>query len=229
MSIEIYADGANLKGIIELNKNPLIEGITTNPSLMRKAGVTNYEEFALEALSYVKEKPISFEVIGNYWPEMSEQAKKIASWQNNVFVKIPFFNTEGTRMEGLVKELINNGIKINLTAIFSYKQIEQSIKWLGNNDSIISIFAGRIADGGYDPTQFIKYAKYNKEPKQKILWASTRERYNIQQAEESGADIITVGHDILKKVIDGKKDLEQYSLETVKMFRDDAISSGFTL
>jgi transaldolase len=229
MTIKIYADGADLKSIIELNKNPVIDGMTTNPSLMKKAGVKNYKEFAKEILSNVTKKPISFEVIGDDWETMSRQAKEISSWGKNVFVKIPFSNTEGISMEGLVKELVAEKIKVNLTAIFTYRQIDKAIRWLGNNQSIISIFAGRIADGGYDPTSFIAYAKYNKEQKQEILWASTRERWNIQQAEECGADIITVGHDILKKVIDGKKDLEDYSIETIKMFNRDATESGLSL
>jgi len=230
MTIKIYADGADLQSIIELNKNPLVTGLTTNPTLLKKAGVTNYKEFALEVLKNVTEKPISFEVVGDDWETMARQAREINSWASNVFVKIPFYNTEGIRMEGLVKELVAEKIKINLTAVFTYEQIRNSIRWLGNNtNSIISVFAGRISDAGYDPKSFIQYAKYNKMPNQEILWASTRERWNIQQAEECGADIITVGHDILKKVIDGKKDLEDFSLETVRMFYNDAVASGFTL
>jgi len=229
MAIKIYADGADLQGIIELNKDPVISGMTTNPTLMKKAGIKNYKEFAQEVLRNVTEKPVSFEVFSDNWEEMSRQAREIDSWGYNVYVKIPFTNTEGIRMEGLVKELIAERIKINLTAVFSYQQIDKSIEWLGDNKSIISIFAGRISDAGYDPTSFIQYAKYNKKPQQEILWASVRELWNIKHAENCGADIVTVGHDILKKLKETPRDLEQYSLDTVRMFYDDANSSGFTL
>lgn len=227
--VKIYSDGADIKSILELNNDPLVEGFTTNPTLMKKAGITNYEEFAKEVLATVKKKPVSFEVFSDDWEEMERQALKIASWGNNVYVKIPYTNTQGIKMEGLVRSLIAQDVKINLTAVFSYKQIENAIKWLGNNQSIISVFAGRISDAGYDPLPFIQYAIYNKYPKQEILWASTRELWNIQHAEIAGADIITVGHDMLNKIGTITKDLEEYSIETVQMFYSDAVSSGFEL
>jgi transaldolase len=229
MTIEIYADGASVDGILELNKNPIITGFTTNPTLMKKAGITDYRGFAKKVLSKVKDKPISFEIFSDYFEEMYKQAKEISSWAPNVFVKIPYYNTEGVSMSGLIKILVSEGVKVNLTAVFSYEQIKRAIKDIGNEESIISVFAGRISDAGYDPRSFIEYAKYNKYPRQKILWASTREVWNIKHAEDCGADIITVGHDILKKYLSAKKDLELYSLETVRMFYNDAIESGFTL
>lgn len=229
MPIDIYADGADLKTIIELNKNPKISGFTTNPSLLRKAGIADYAFFAKEALKEVKNKPFSFEVISDTWSEMEREARIISDWADNVYVKIPIMTTEKIKTQGLVKSLVKYGVKVNLTAVFSYSQINDAIEWLGDSKSIISIFAGRIMDAGLDASPFIHYAKYNKQSNQKVLWASVRELYNIKQAEQCGADIITVGHDILSKMSFIGKNLEEFSWETVCMFNRDATISGYTL
>ena len=229
MPIKIYADGADPKSILEFCENPMIQGFTTNPSLLRKAGVSNYEEFAKEILSKVKDKPFSFEVISDNWDDMEAEAEIISSWGENVYVKIPTMTTSGIKTTGLIKSLISKNIKVNLTCVFSYRQIDDAISVLGSTDSIISIFAGRMMDAGYDAPSFIRYAVYSKKAQQKILWASTRELFNIKQAEDAGADIITVGHDLLKKMHLIGKNLEEFSRETVQMFHDDAVKSGFKL
>jgi len=231
--IEIYADGANIENIIELNKDMLISGFTTNPSLLKKAGVTNYEEFGREVLKHVKEKPVSFEVISDNLEEMENQALKIASWGGkNVFVKIPISNTLGITTYGVINRLSSYGIKINVTAIFTLTQIENAIKSLDGNPGIISIFAGRIEDTGVDAAPFFEWV-HRKELIQsfdiKLLWASTREIFSIVKAEECGADIITVSHDLLKKMSLKGKNLQEYSLETVKQFYNDALESGLVV
>lgn len=228
MPIDIYADGATLENIKELEKNPIIKGYTFNPSLLKKAGVKNFIEFAKNVIA-ITEKPVSLEVFADDWQGMVREAEILSSLGENVYVKIPIMNTEGIKTVGIVDNLIRRNIKINYTAIFSYKQIDSAIETLGNVDSIISVFAGRLTDAGYDATSFIKYAVYNKKPKQKILWASTRGLWNIKEAEDSNADIITIGYDILKKMTLWGKDLNEFSLDTVKMFRNDALASGFVI
>lgn len=228
MPIKIFADGATLNDIEWLENNKIVRGYTFNPSLLRKSGVTNFEEFAKKFINSTN-LPISFEVFSDTWEEMERDAKILSSWGKNVYVKIPITNSVGIKTAGLVEHLVGGGIKLNITCIFTYRQIDDAIKWLGNNDGIISVFAGRISDTGIDPTSFIQYASYNKKPNQQILWASTRGIWNIRQAEESHADIITVGTDILKKMNLIGKDLNEFSLETVKMFRTDAIASGYKI
>ena len=229
--IKIFADGADLKSILELNENPLISGFTTNPSLMRKAGVENYETFAKEVLKHVTEKPVSFEIITDDLDEMKIQAEKIASWGENVYVKVPITNTQGIPTYKIISELSEMGVKLNVTAILTVDQIRDTALALGNHKSIISVFAGRIADTGVDPTIFFEYAIHRNLvlPMQELLWASTRELLNIKQAEEAGADIITVQNDLLKKMNLFGKDLLEYSRETVKMFYQDAQSSGYKI
>jgi transaldolase len=224
-----YADGADLEEMIELNKNPMISGFTSNPSLMRKAGIDDYETFAKEVLKYIAEKPISFEVFSDDLDEMYRQAKLISAWGKNVFVKIPITNTLGIKTNQLFRRLANEAVKVNVTAVFTTEQINDAIEFLENKNSIISIFAGRISDCGKDAEWFVEYAAYRKYFKQKILWASTRQVFNIVQAENCGADIITVPNDILKKMNLIGKDLKEMSLDTVKMFRQDAVQSGYKL
>ena len=229
MAIKIFADGADLESITKLNDNPVIKGFTTNPTLMKKSGITDYAGFAKDVLSVVKEKPFSFEVFSDSWEDMEREADIIASWADNVYVKIPITNTKGINNFGLVKSLIKKGVKINFTCIFTYEQIGLAIHTLENNPSIISIFAGRIADAGDNPEHYVHFAIKMKEEKQEILWASTRELSNIRQAELCGADIITVGHNLLAKMDMIGMNLKELSLDTVRMFRQDAIDSGFEL
>jgi len=229
MSIEIYADGATLENIDELNKNPAIKGFTTNPSLMRRSGVTNYKEFAMEMLGRTN-KPISFEVIADDMEGMEREARIISGWGNNVFVKIPPMNT-GQRSTSLItRKLAESGIKLNLTCLFTYKQIELAITSLiPTTNAIISIFAGRIMDTGISASPYVYYAKNNATNNMKILWASTREIYNIQQAKSCGADIITISPKLLQKLDLHGRNLYGYSLATIKMFRDDAVASGYKI
>ena len=232
LKIKIFADGADLSDILEMNSNPLIKGLTTNPTLMRKAGVTNYKEFALEVLSHVRSKPISFEVFSDDLEEMRYQGNQIASWGDNVYVKIPIMNTLGTLTTPVIKDLANRGIKVNVTAIMTTKQVKEVAKVLRPDvPSYVSVFAGRIADTGRDPLSImvesiqILRASTNAE----LIWASPREILNVMQAEEINCHIITATSDILKKIQLIGKDLEDYSLETVKMFRSDAVASGYEI
>jgi len=229
--IKIYADGADLKSILELNQDPKIEGFTTNPTLMKASGVTDYKEFAKEVLAEVKEKPVSFEVFGDTHTEIIRQAEEIASWGDNVYVKIPIMNTKKIPNTYIMNELAKKGIKVNATAITTLNQIHETVKMLWiKNPSIISIFAGRIADTGINPTFYFNYASLIKHESQQILWASTREIYNYVMAKESGADIITMPSDIIKKMqkVFGME-LYEMSYETVKMFYDDAKKLGYTI
>ena len=230
--IEIFADGADVKSIKKLNKLNFIKGFTTNPSLMKVAGVKNYKIFAQSVLKLIKKKPISFEVFSDDIAEMEKQAKEISSWGKNAYVKIPIINTKGKKTLKLIEKLNTIGIKCNVTAIFTIEQVQDvydSVK--KNNDVIISIFAGRIADTGRDPTLVIKKAlKICKSKKNiKILWASTREALNLYQAESIGAHIITVPYSILSKIKLYKKNLKKLSLETVKMFYNDAKKAGYKI
>ena len=229
---KIFADGADLNEMIELNKDPSIEGFTTNPSLMRKAGVKNYEDFAKEVLSNIPDKPISFEVFADEFNEMERQAKIIAEWGNNVYVKIPIMNTKGEMSYELISRLSDMGIKQNITAILEFKQVEELYDHLNKDTgNIISIFAGRIADTGIDPldTMIKSVNLYKNHDTCEILWASPREVLNFYQAEEIGCHIITITKDIINKLSLKGKDLEKYSQETVKTFYNDACDSGFSL
>jgi len=231
LKIEIFADGANLNDIKKLNKNKMIKGFTTNPSLMRKDGVKNYSKFAKDLLKNIK-KPISFEVFADTEKEIIKQALSISSWGENVYVKIPILYTSGASTKKVIHILSNKyKIKLNLTAIFTKIQIKEAIENLDpNSKSIISIFAGRITDTGIDTNQMFSYAnkiKKLKKSKVKILWASTREVYNIFQANKIGANIITVPSNILNKLNKISFNLNKYSIETAKEFYRDAKKSGF--
>lgn len=232
LNIKLFADGADVETMVKMAKKPLIKGLTTNPTLMRKAGVENYREFATEVLKEIKDKPISFEVFTDNLDEMVLQGIEIASWGKNVNVKIPITNTSGTSTHSVIKHLSEQGIPLNVTAIFTVKQVETLLDALSNNTpSYVSIFAGRIADTGVDPRPVMKEALeiLRLKPLSELIWASPRELLNVLQAEEIGCHIITATSDILNKIEIIGKDLNQYSLETVKMFYDDAMASGYTL
>jgi len=232
MKIKIFADGANFNEIKYYNNLKIISGLTTNPSLMRKSGVSNYVSFAKKVLKIVKKKSISFEVFADDFNTMYDQAKTISKWGKNVFVKIPVINTKGKSMKRLINKLSYEKINLNITAIFTKEQLRDIYKNL-NKDShtIISIFSGRIADTGRDPSEIIKYAQklFLKNKKHKILWASTRELLNIFEADKLGADIITVPPSILSKMKFIKKNLNNYSRETVIEFYNDAKKSRFKI
>lgn len=230
--IKIFADGADLNQIKLLLLNPIIKGFTTNPTLMKSAGITNYEKFSRDLLEMVNKKPVSLEVFSDDFKEMQVQAMKINSWSENVYVKIPVTNTKGEPSSELIKALVRDGVKVNVTAVMTKHQILNLTEVLNPKvPSNISIFAGRIADTGVDPKQFFTYAKQNLTDNQncQLIWASPRELLNVIQAIDSNCDIITITQNLLNKLdLLGKK-LEDYSIETVKMFYDDAKSSGFRL
>ncbi|MBV9490226.1 MAG: transaldolase [Verrucomicrobia bacterium] len=233
LSVKIFADGADLAGMLDLYRNPLIKGLTTNPTLMRKAGVKDYESFAKEILQSVRTKPISFEVFSDEFPEMRRQALKIRDWQENVFVKIPITNSQGESCVPLIKELAALEVQLNITAILTLEQVREVAAVL-NPDvaAVVSVFAGRIADTGRHPDPVMRSSKslLSELPKAELLWASVREVLNIIQAEECECDIVTVPHDILNKAIKMVgTDLEALSLDTVRMFARDAQQAGFTL
>lgn len=232
LKIQFYVDGAYIKDIIAGNKNRQIKGFTTNPSLMKAAGIKNYTSFAKEILSIVKTKPVSFEIFADNTQDIEEQARIISSWGKNVFVKIPIINTQGLSNAKLIGKLNNENIKINVTAVFLTKQTKEVLKYINKKTEIIlSVFAGRIADTGRDPALEIKkHIDISRNHKNlKILWASVREPLNLIQAENIGCHIITVPQNILDKAKNFNKDLFEYSKETVKMFYDDAKKSGFSL
>lgn len=231
-NIAIYADGANMKDILYFNSKKFIKGLTTNPTLMKKSGIKNYKKFALDVLKIVKKKPISFEVFSDDFKEMYRQAKVISSWGDNVFVKIPVTNTKGLFSYKLISKLSNEGIKLNVTAVLLQDQVNKIVKSLNKKTrSIISIFAGRIADTGRDPIPLVKKSVLltKKYKNIQILWASTRESLNIFQAQKVNCDIITVTTDILSKVNIFGYDLKKYSLDTVKMFYNDAAKAGYKI
>jgi transaldolase len=233
LKIKIFADGADKTGILSLNSNPLIQGMTTNPTLMRKVGIKDYEAFAKDVLQSVKEKPISFEVFSDDFSEMRRQGLKIASWQKNVFVKIPITNTRGESAVPLIRDLAKEGVQLNITAMLLTQQVRDVVAVLNPTvPSVISVFAGRVADTGRDPVPMMKecLAITRQNPKAELLWASVREVLNLLQAEECGCDIVTVTHDVLAKAIKmWGMDLKNLSLDTVKMFHADATAAGFTL
>jgi transaldolase len=228
---KIFADGADLQSMVSLNKLSYIKGLTTNPSLMKKAGISNYELFARNVLENVTEKPVSFEVFSDDHDEMYLQAKKISSWGKNAFSKIPICNTKKKYSYELIKKLSDENIKLNITAIMTEDQIDNVYKFLNKNTkSFISIFAGRIADTGVNPENTIKYAiNINKNFNSEIIWASTREVFNIFQCANLGCDIITVTSDMILKLNLLEKNLEEFSIDTVKMFYEDAKSAGYKI
>jgi transaldolase len=233
LPIKIFADGADLEGIKELYQKPFIHGLTTNPTLMRKVGVPDYEAFARSVLDHVTDKPISFEVFSDEFPEMRRQALKIRDWQENVYVKIPITNTRGESALPLIADLVEQGVKVNVTAILTLKQVEGVAGALKKEvPSVVSVFAGRIADTGVDPLPAMQESlKILADlPSAELLWASVREVLNIFQAAACGCHIVTVPHDILAKAIKlGGLDLGELSLDTVRMFYQDAVAAGFRL
>lgn len=232
LKTKIFADGADKAGMLEMYRNPLIKGFTTNPTLMRKAGITNYEAFARDILSVIKDRPISFEVFSDDFDEMHEQALKIASWGKNVYVKIPVTNTLGEPSYDLIYKLANAGVKQNVTALMTLDQVTDVTAALAKGPSAyVSVFAGRIADTGRDPLGIMTESVDILRPHSQLelIWASPRELLNVFQADDIGCHIITVTNDIIKKLSTVGKDLHEFSLETVKMFRDDAVKAGFSL
>ena len=232
LKIKIFADGADRKGMLEMYRNPRIKGFTTNPSLMRKAGVSDYGTFAMDILSEFTDRPISFEVFSDEFDEMRRQAELIASWADNVFVKIPVTNTRGEPSYSVVSELSQAGVKVNVTAIMLLDQVRKVGDAVsGGASCCVSVFAGRIADTGRDPVPIIAEAVriLQPYPNAELIWASPRELLNVFQADEAGCHIITATNDVLRKLQLVGKNLDEYSLETVKMFYDDAAAAGFTL
>jgi len=232
LKVKIFADGADKNGMIEMYNKPYIKGLTTNPTLMKKAGITDYENFAKDILKTVTDKPISFEVFSDELGEMKRQALKIATWGDNVYVKIPITNTKRETTCSLIKELSDEGVKLNITAIMTLSQVRNVVLSLNSEvPSYVSIFAGRIADTGIDPISIMAAAvEITKlKPKAEVIWASPRELLNIFHADQIGCQIITVTNDILKKLDLVGYNLEEYSLDTVKMFYNDATTAGFNL
>lgn len=232
LAVKIFADGADLAAIRTLVADPLIKGVTTNPTLMRQAGIGNYEQFALQVLDIVDGKPVSFEVFSDDFDEMEKQALKIGAWGDNVYVKIPVTNTHGERSDALLRRLAAAGVRVNVTAVFTPAQVEWIIDAISDGPpSCVSVFAGRIADAGVDPVPVMATVldQLRAVPGTELIWASPREVLNIVQAASIGCDIITVTHDLLKKLPGLGKDLDQFSLETVDMFRRDAVAAGYSL
>ena len=233
LKIKIFADGADLEGMISLYRNPLIKGLTTNPTLMRKAGIEDYESFAKDALAFIKDKPISFEVFSDEFAEMKRQALKIRDWQQNVYVKIPITNSRGESSIPLIRELAAAQVQLNVTAILTLKQVREVAGALRPDiPAVVSVFAGRIADTGKNPESIMRASKELLADllKAELLWASVREVLNILEADECGCDIVTVPHDILNKALKlVGMDLQALSLDTVKMFAQDAEKAGFKL
>ncbi|HJT17166.1 MAG TPA: transaldolase [Thermoanaerobaculia bacterium] len=232
LKIELYADGADVREMVAARDGGLVRGFTTNPTLMRKCGVADYEKFAREALRAIGNLPISFEVFADEFEEMERQARQIATWGECVFVKIPITNTRRESSIDLIRRLSASGVKLNITAILTLDQVRCVVEALNQEiPAIVSVFAGRIADTGRDPVPLMAEAAtiVAKKPKAQLLWASPRELLNIFQAEASGCHIITVTPDILKKLAMVGKSLDDLSLDTVKMFYNDAAAAGFRL
>ena len=230
--IKIFADGADLDEIKKLNSNDIVSGFTTNPSLMKIAGVVDYEKFARDALQIIGGKPISFEIFKDDADGIIKQAQKISEWGENVYVKIPITDTKGNGNYEIIKTLSDQAIKLNITAVFTIKQVMLLEKSLNTNTpSVVSIFAGRIADTGIDPIEIMSESVniLSNNQNAELLWASSREVLNIYQAEQIGCDIITVTNDLISKLDLKHKDLEEYSRETVQMFFDDANKAGYSL
>jgi transaldolase len=232
LKIKLFADGADKQGMLEMYGNPWIQGFTTNPTLMRKAGVSDYEGFARDILECISDRPISFEVFSDEFCEMERQARKIATWGENVYVKIPVTNTQGVSSAKLVRKLADADIKLNVTALLAFEQVQEMAMALSDGPpGIISVFAGRIADTGRDPIPIMTAAVelLHSYPNIELIWASPRELLNIFQADAIGCHIITATNDILKKLALVGKDLNEFSLETVRMFRGDALKASYTL
>lgn len=232
MNVKIFADGAKKDEIFEMNKRSYISGFTTNPTLMKKAGIKDYKAFSLDILSQIKDKPISFEVFSDDFEEMEKQALEIASWGKNVYVKIPITNTKGVSSKQIIKKLSEKKVKLNVTAIMTSKQVEEIMPSLKESrGAFISIFAGRIADAGIDPlkTMIDSLKLLEQNENLEMIWASPRELFNVVQADKIGCHIITATSDILNKLPTLGKDLNEFSLETVKMFYKDALEAGYKI
>ena len=232
LSVKIFADGADLVGMQELYRHPFVQGFTTNPTLMRKAGISDYRAFALQVLKAIPDRPISFEVFSDEFADMERQAREIASWGENVYVKIPVTNTRRESACALIRRLSGSGVKVNVTAILSLDQVRNVTAAVASGaPSCISVFAGRVADTGCDPVPLMTAAveMLRVAPRAELIWASPRELLNIFQADAIGCHIITVTPDILKKLSLVGYDLGEYSLDTVKMFYNDATQAGFAL
>jgi transaldolase len=231
LSVKLYADGASLADMLALGRKPFISGFTTNPTLMRKAGVQDYRRFAEEVLAAIPDRPISFEVISDDLAEMERQARAIATWGRSVFVKIPITNTRGEPCYDVIHRLSHDGVAVNVTAVLTLEQVERAARALrGGSRSNVSIFAGRIADTGRDPVPIVADALRMLSGAQiELIWASPRELLNVFQADQVGCHIITLTVDLVAKLDLVGKDLAAFSLDTVKMFREDAVKAGFTL
>ena len=232
LAVKIFADGADLPGMLEMYHKPYIKGFTTNPTLMRKAGIRDYPAFAKEVLQAIPDRPISFEVFSDEFPEMERQAREIASWGENVYVKIPVTNTRRESACELVRRLSHAGVKVNVTALLSLGQVcDVAAAVACGAPACVSVFAGRVADTGYDPVPLMTAALevLRVAPNAELIWASPRELLNVFQADAIGCHIITVTNDILKKLSLVGKPLEDYSLDTVKMFHSDAAQAGFAI
>jgi len=232
LNVKLFADGANLDDIKRLAQNPLIKGFTTNPTLMRQAGIEDYEAFAQEVLAEIKDRPVSFEVFADELDQMEKQAHKIASWGENVNVKIPITNTKGVSTAPIIKNLAKDRVVVNVTAIMTVDQVKETRDALDvNTAAIVSVFAGRIADTGLDPIPVMKQCRevLSSHPKAELLWASPRETLNVFHADESGCHIITATPGILAKLENTGKDLNQFSLETVEMFYRDAVAANYSI
>jgi transaldolase len=230
--VKIFADGAKLEVICDLCRNPVVEGFTTNPTLMAKAGVSDYERFAISLLAVVRNRPVSFEVLADDFPGMERQARRIASWATNVWVKIPIANCEGKSSLALVRHLARAGVQVNVTAVMTCDQVLRASGALsGGAQSFVSVFAGRIADTGRDPLPLMRTASQivARYPEISLIWASAREVLNVYQADECGCDAITLSPELIAKLPLEGKDLDQSSLDTVRQFCADAERSGLTL
>ena len=231
--VKLFCDSADVKTVLQMASQPYIKGFTTNPTLMRKAGVTDYATFAQQLLERITDRPVSFEVLSDEFDEMERQAQLISSWGTNIYVKIPVTNTKGAPSYHLVERLAQSGVKVNVTAVFTLAHVRKLCAALrGGADSIVSIFAGRIADAGIDPVPVMAEARNILDmacPNAELLWASPREVLNLVQAEQARCDIITATQDILNKLHLLNKDLDEFSLETVQMFYRDALAAGYEL
>ena len=232
LRVKVFADGADLEGMLALARDGRIAGFTTNPTLMRGAGITDYRAFAREVLAAIPDRSISFEVFSDDLDEMERQAREIASWGEHVYVKVPVSTTAGVSTGPLIRTLSRAGVKLNVTALMTLEQVKDVAGHLaGGAPSYVSVFAGRVADTGRDPVPLMAACveALKPQPQIELIWASPRELLNVFQADAIGCHVITVTHDVLKKLALVGKDLDRYSLETVKMFRSDAVAAGFSL
>jgi transaldolase len=232
LKVKLFADGADLAGMKEMAANPMIKGFTTNPTLMRKAGISDYKAFARDVLAAIPDRPVSFEVVADEFGEMESQAREIAAWGKNVNVKIPVTNTRKEFAGPLIERLSKAGVAVNVTAVMTLEQVERIVEKLHpGTPAIVSVFAGRIADTGVDPMPIMKKSVeiMKAKPKAELIWASPRELLNVFQADAVGCHIITATNDILKKLSLVGKDLDRYSLETVEMFYKDAKAAGYAI